>query len=36
VRYQHDWFDADKREDAERSLVRCARLLAELEKRTTG
>jgi hypothetical protein len=33
---QHDWFDVDKREDAERSLVHCARLLAELEERTTG
>jgi len=33
---QHDWFNADKREDAERSLVQCARLLAELEERTAG
>jgi len=33
---QHDWFDADKREDAERSLVQCARLLAEFEERTAG
>ena len=33
---QRDWFDADEREDAERSLVHCARLLAEFEERTAG
>jgi hypothetical protein len=33
---QHDWFDAEKRADAERSLVHCARLLAEFEERSTG
>jgi hypothetical protein len=33
---QHDWFDADKRADAERSLVHGARLLAEFEERTAG
>jgi len=33
---EHDWFDAEKRDDAERSLVHCTRLLAEFEERTAG